>query len=150
LNELPDSLALAPLKERQLRAVAALPLAIDGTTIGALTVFSQTAGVFDPAELKIFQELTANLRFALQFLQKDEALQFLSYFDGLTGLAKRTLFVQRLAQRLNSLTAERVLRILVLDVQSLRAVNDSLGRHAGDLLIAEIGARLKENSDDTE
>ena len=80
------------------RAVAALPLPIDGTAIGTITLFSGQRDVFDEAEMGVLMELTANLGFALQYLQKDEALHFLSYFDSLTGLAKRQLFCQRLSQ----------------------------------------------------
>ena len=83
-------------------ALCALPLLVDETPIGTLVVFSQESDVFDDAEIKILLELSANLGFALQYLQKDEAIHYLSYFDTLTGLAKRALFCQRLTQRLES------------------------------------------------
>ena len=65
-----------------------------------IPLFSTQRGVFDEAEVGVLLELTANLSFALQYLEKDEAVHFLSYFDSLTGLAKRPLFCQRLAQTL--------------------------------------------------
>jgi diguanylate cyclase (GGDEF)-like protein len=126
-------------------AVAALPLVIDGTTVGAMTLLSDQRGVFDNAELGVLSELIANLCFALQYLDKDEALQFLAYFDSLTGLAKRPLFCQRLATRLSSGSAElEPLTALVFDVQKLGAINDSLGRYVGDRLIEAIAARIKQ------
>ena len=63
-----------------------------------IRLFSTETGVFDAAEVGVLLELTANIGFALQYLEKDEAVHFLSYFDSLTGLAKRPLFCQRLAQ----------------------------------------------------
>ena len=78
------------------RALAALPLNVDGTPIGAISLFSDQREIFDEAEIGVLLELTANIGFALQYLEKDEAVQFLSYFDSLTGLAKRQLFCQRL------------------------------------------------------
>jgi diguanylate cyclase (GGDEF)-like protein len=127
------------------RAVAALPLLIDGTAIGAMTLFSGQRDVFDEAELGVVMELTANLCFALQYLQKDEALHFLSYFDSLTGLAKRQLFCQRLGQLLGTDANDGHARtVVVFDVQKLGAINDSLGRYVGDRLIEEIAARIKE------
>jgi diguanylate cyclase (GGDEF)-like protein len=149
LNEIAGVAELCHLHELGLQAIASLPLLIDGTCVGALTVFSRQPGVFDDAETKILQELTANLAFALQYLQQHEAVQFLSYFDSLTGLAKRSLFAQRIAERMTTKPSVR-LRMLVIDVQNLRAVNDSLGRHAGDWLIAEIAARLKQAYADSE
>jgi diguanylate cyclase (GGDEF)-like protein len=124
-------------------AVAALPLLVDGTAIGAMVLFSSQRDVFDETELSVLLELTANLCFALQYLEKDEALQFLAYFDGMTGLAKRRLFCQRLAQLLVADSSESV-TVVVFDVQKLGAINDSLGRYVGDRLIEEIAARIKQ------
>jgi diguanylate cyclase (GGDEF)-like protein len=126
------------------KAAAALPLLIDGTAIGSMTLVSAQREAFDEAELGVLLELVANLCFALQYLDKDEALQFLSYYDGLTGLAKRHLFCQRLAKLLSAAAAERSLAVVVFDVQKLGTFNDSLGRYVGDRLIAEIAARVKQ------
>jgi diguanylate cyclase (GGDEF)-like protein len=132
-------------------AVAAFPLTINGTAVGAMTLFSAQRGVFDEAEAGVLLELTANLCFALQYLDKDEALNFLAYFDSLTGLAKRQLFCQRLAQRLTSRASDDPsITVLVFDIQKLVAINDTLGRYVGDLLIEAIAARIKQTYPNTE
>jgi diguanylate cyclase (GGDEF)-like protein len=133
------------------RAVAALPLKIDVATVGVIRLFSTEPGVFDAAEVGVLLELTANISFALQYLEKDEAVHFLSYFDSLTGLAKRPLFCQRLAQTLAKDANEDSGRtVLVFDVQKLGAINDSFGRYVGDSLIEKIAARLKQAYTDSE
>jgi diguanylate cyclase (GGDEF)-like protein len=133
------------------RAVAALPLKIDGATIGMIRLFSTEPGVFDAAEVGVLLELTANISFALQYLEKDEAVHFLSYFDSLTGLAKRPLFCQRLAQTLAKDPGDDAgCTVLVFDVQKLGAINDSFGRYVGDSLIEKIAARLKQTYTDSE
>jgi diguanylate cyclase (GGDEF)-like protein len=133
------------------RALAALPVLIDGTPIGVVTLYSVQSGIFDEAELGVLLELTANLGFALQYLEKDEAVHFLSYFDSLTGLAKRPLFCQRLAQRLvDDAAGGNGRTIVVFDVQKLGAINDSLGRYVGDRLIEKVAARLKQAYADPE
>src|SRR5580704_4791033 len=140
----------APSAQRRLwlaegwKSAAALPLLIDGTAIGSMTLVSGQRGAFDEAELGVLLELAANLCFALQYLDKDEALQFLSYFDGLTGLAKRHLFCQRLAKLVSGAAGERTLAVIVFDVQKLSSFNDSLGRYVGDRLIEEIAVRVKQ------
>jgi PAS domain S-box-containing protein/diguanylate cyclase (GGDEF)-like protein len=127
------------------QAFAALPVMVDDTPIGVITLCSSQRGVFDKAELSVLLELTFNLGFALQYLEKDEAVQFLSYFDSLTGLAKRSIFCQRLAQLLNSeAQAGSTRAVVAFDVQQLGAINDSLGRYVGDRLLENIAARLKE------
>ncbi|HWG70199.1 MAG TPA: EAL domain-containing protein [Steroidobacteraceae bacterium] len=133
------------------RAIAALPVRIDGTAVGVISLFSDQRGVFDEAELDVLLELTANLGFALQYLEKDEAVHFLSYFDSLTGLAKRPLFCQRLAQLMSfDAAGDGTLTVVVFDVQKLGAINDSLGRYIGDRLLERIAARLKETYKDSE
>jgi diguanylate cyclase (GGDEF)-like protein len=131
------------------RAAAALPLLIDGTAIGVISLFSNQRAAFDAAEVDVLLELTANLAFALQYLEKDEAVHFLSYYDSLTGLAKRPLFCQRLAQ-LMSVTVDGALTVVVFDVQKLGAINDSLGRYVGDRLLEKIAARVKQAYADSE
>jgi diguanylate cyclase (GGDEF)-like protein len=132
------------------RAIAALPLAIDGATIGVIRLFSGDPDVFDAAEVAVLLELTANISFALQYLQKDEAVHFLSHFDSLTGLAKRPLFCQRLAQLLAKDGGGAGRTVVVFDVQKLGAINDSFGRYVGDSLIENIATRLKQTYADSE
>jgi diguanylate cyclase (GGDEF)-like protein len=148
LNDLadgPQSLAQhRTMIVRGYRAIAALPLLVDGTAVGVITFFSGQSHIYDESEVGVLLELTANLGFALQYLDKDEAVHFLSYFDSLTGLAKRPLFCQRLAQVLNADAADRR-GVVVFDVQKLGAINDTLGRYVGDRLIEKIAARLKQN-----
>jgi PAS domain S-box-containing protein/diguanylate cyclase (GGDEF)-like protein len=132
-------------------AVAAVPILIDGTAIGVITLLSSQREVFDEAEVRVLLELTANLSFALQYLEKDEAVQFLSYFDSLSGLAKRLLFCQRLARLMDSNQLEqRSWQVVVFDVQKLGTTNDSFGRHVGDRLIESIAVRLKQAHTDPE
>jgi diguanylate cyclase (GGDEF)-like protein len=131
-------------------AAAALPLLIDGTAIGAISLFNSQRDVFDAAEVDVLLELTANLAFALQYLEKDEALHFLSYFDSLTGLAKRPLFCQRLAEILGVALDGGALTVVVFDVQKLGTINDSLGRYVGDRLLEKIAVRMKQTYADPE
>jgi diguanylate cyclase (GGDEF)-like protein len=139
------------LAARGYGAVAALPLLSRDGAVGTITLFSGQKDIFDAAEVGVLQELTANLEFALQYHEKDQAVQFLSHFDGLTGLAKRPMFCQRLEQALGADAAAGSGRtVVVFDVQKLGAINDTLGRHAGDALIEAIAERLGQIFGDTD
>jgi diguanylate cyclase len=70
-------------------------------------------------------------------------LRHLATHDALTGLPNRVLLDDRLAQAI--VHAERdnqQLAVLVLDLDRFKHVNDSLGHHAGDELLCEVGRRL--------
>ena len=75
----------------------------------------------------------------------------MAYHDGLTGLANRELFEETL-----SLAVERAKRdgtsvgVLYLDLDNFKLVNDSLGHHAGDALLASLADRLRSCTRDTD
>jgi diguanylate cyclase (GGDEF)-like protein len=132
-------------------SIACLPLKVDGTPVGSFLFGTRRNDVIRPDELLLLDEVAANLSFALQYLDKQDAVQFLSYFEPLTGLAKRALFCERL-QRLLSRGADSLpcLAVSVFDITHLAVINDSLGRHTGDRLLQCVSDRLKARFADTE
>jgi diguanylate cyclase (GGDEF)-like protein len=140
----PDIAEIASLRDTAFQSIVALPLSVDGTTVGAITLTAQDANAITGEELALLGEVAANLSFALQYFEKENAVQFLSYFDSLTGLAKRVLFCERLANRLTARKIEEPQpAVAVLDVEHLSIISDSYGRHAGDHLLQKIADRLK-------
>jgi len=136
------------LRDVEFQSIVALPLTVDGTTVGALTLIAQDRNTITDEELNLLGEVAANLSFALQYFEKESAVQFLSYFDSLTGLAKRVLFCERLATRLTARKAEGTQpAVAIIDIEHLSIINDSYGRHAGDHLLALIADRLRARFD---
>ncbi len=128
---------------RDVRSVAVMPLVIDHKVIGIFTLFSGEVGFFNDAELRLLTELSGDISFALEHIGKSERVHYLAYYDELTGLPNRALFHERLSQRLVAAARNRdPVGVLMLDVDRFGAVNESLGRAAGDELIRQIGQRL--------
>ena len=70
--------------------------------------------------------------------------EHLALHDPLTGLPNRTLFQDRAAQAL--LAARRnggSVALMLLDLDRFKEINDTLGHHNGDLLLQQVGERLK-------
>jgi len=132
------------------RSLACLPLRVDGTPVGAL-IFGTRQDIIRSDEMLLLEEVAANLSFALQYLSKQDTVHFLSYFEPLTGLAKRSLFCERLNRLLNR-GAERLprLAVTVFDLAHLAVINDSFGRHTGDRLLQCVADRLRAHFPDTE
>ncbi|MGR9037014.1 MAG: diguanylate cyclase domain-containing protein, partial [Gammaproteobacteria bacterium] len=73
----------------------------------------------------------------------DEQLIYLSYYDGLTQLANRRLFMDRLQQSINLASRNRSpFALFFLDLVNFTDINDTMGRSAGDEILRETARRL--------
>ncbi len=140
------------------RSVVALPLVVDETAVGTLNLYSAQPGTVTDDELNLLRQVAGNISFALQYLHKEDKVQFLAFFDPLTSLAQRSLFNERLARMIESPNADEDgslqeppnLFVSVFDVERLSAINDRYGRHTGDFLLQLISERLKALVPDTD
>src|ERR1017187_2499042 len=74
----------------------------------------------------------------------EERVQFLAYYDALTGLPNRTLLQDRLATALAGARRRKdKVAVLFLDLDRFKVVNDLLGHSGGDLLLQDVAERLK-------
>ena len=132
-------------------SLACIPLLVDGTPVGAFLFGSRAAEVIRPEEMRLLEEVGSNLSFALQYLDQQDAVHFLSYFEPLTGLAKRALFCERLSRLLSRGGGTLPpLAVTVFDIVHLAVINDTQGRHTADRLLQCVADRLKEHFPDTE
>ena len=130
--------------ERGLRSVAALPLHAGGNIVAVIALFAAEPNFFDEEEVRLVSDLAADLSFALDHLAKQAKLDYLAYYDSLTDLANRTLFLDRLSQSLTEMERRgNVLAVILMDLERFGAINESLGRHAGDTLLKLVAERLR-------
>lgn len=89
-------------------------------------------------------QLTAGLEQTVDELTCAQAqMEKLAFFDPLTGLHNRRVFLDRLEQavRVGQRTRQRF-ALLYLDLDNFKHVNDTLGHDAGDTLLCAVGDRL--------
>ena len=81
----------------------------------------------------------------------EEAIKEQAYVDTLTGLPNRMLFMEHLNLAINQARRnERVLAVLFLDLDRFKPINDAFGHAAGDQILKQVAARLKNSVRDTD
>src|SRR3984885_3691795 len=115
---------------------------------GVLVVQSMAARPFGTGDIDFLQALANVLADALERQAIEDAIRERAVHDPLTGLPNRVLFVDRLEHALARLGRQRspelCAAVLFLDLDHFKLVNDSLGHHVGDELLAAAAPRLKQ------
>lgn len=144
-----------------------LPLIAEGHALGTIWIVSHDEQQhFDLEDVRVMTSLAdftaaallLNRRQTKELLVKNAQLEaevverqrvekqllHLAFHDSLTGLPNRTLFMERLGQKLKrACTGEDLFAVLFLDVDRFKVVNDSLGHTIGDRLLIAIADRLQ-------
>ncbi len=75
----------------------------------------------------------------------ENELHQLAFYDKLTGLPNRRLFLDRLNQLIRfSHLNQQSFALFFMDLDNFKYINDTLGHEAGDKLLIQIGQKLKE------
>ena len=78
----------------------------------------------------------------------EHELQQRATHDGLTGLLNRQAIVEAVDELLSRRVADRVVSVMLLDLNQFKEVNDALGHPMGDELLRHVAARLRTRLDD--
>lgn len=126
------------------KSAIALPLMVSEKAIGIFMLYCDQEDFFDEEEIKLLEDLAGDVSFSLNYIAQREKADFLAYYDPLTGLPNRALFIDRLTQNLNGASREHEnIALVVMNLDRFRAVNETLGRQAGDVLLQAVTTRLR-------
>jgi diguanylate cyclase (GGDEF)-like protein/PAS domain S-box-containing protein len=135
--------------EAGIRSMAIFPLIVSEEAVGALALYAGEIEFFHDEEVKLLTELTGDIAFAIDHIEKQDRLDYLAYYDVLTGLANRSLFIERAAQYMRSaISGGHKLALFLIDLERFKNINDSLGQLAGDALLRQVAEWLTVNVGD--
>lgn len=73
----------------------------------------------------------------------NERIRYMSYYDDMTGLPNRKMFVERLEELLEATKSHQIgVVVAYLDLDRFKLVNDSFGPEFGDILLMQVAERL--------
>jgi len=107
-------------------------------------------GIFETTKLPMYDDesnLIGILGIAHDINERkehEEQLKIYASHDALTGLANRTLFLERLSQLLKQRESNiNVHAVLFIDLDHFKVINDEKGHATGDKVLIEVAHRLK-------
>ncbi len=129
--------------QRGYRSLVVFPLVV-GKAVGLLAFYASEKDFFDTEEMRLLAEIAGGISFALDHIEKEERLNYLAYYDVVTGLANRDLFHDRLNQFLLAASEnDATVALLRLELEQFRVINETLGRQAGDAFLKQVAERLR-------
>ena len=136
--------------EASVRSLAVLPLVVANNAVGVFALYACESEFFHAEELKLLTELAGDIAFAIDHLDKQERLDYLAYYDVLTGLANRRLFLERVTLHIqNAVSSGCQVVLFLIDLERFKSINDSLGKRAGDALLGQVAEWLVHRTGDT-
>lgn len=131
-------------------SASAFPLRIEGKVSGALVIAASEADAFDDAEANLLGELAddlaygiTNLRLRVKHQAAEATIHRMAYTDALTGLPNRVALCEQIAAALATAAEQNhPLALLLVRIEHLKEINDTLGYAQGDQLLLAFAGRL--------
>jgi diguanylate cyclase (GGDEF)-like protein/PAS domain S-box-containing protein len=143
----PEAVAEIEQLEREvIKSLMALPV-YAGKELAGFICFEKiittcTCNYADMNMLRIVTEILGN---AISRKQSEAVIVQMAYHDALTNLPNRILFQDRLQVAVvHAKRNEKIVAVMLLDLDNFKNINDSLGHHRGDLLLKAVAKRLKQ------
>jgi len=119
--------------------------------IGREVVGRRKDGSIFPMDLAISEVAINHTRYFVGIVRDiserkraEEKIKQMAHYDHLTQLPNRALFHDRIAHALSVASRKgELLALLFIDLDGFKAINDTLGHEAGDLLLQAVAGRLQ-------
>ena len=127
----------------EIRSSLVVPLVLGNERVGILGVESVRTNAFDLDDEQMLTTVSHQLAAAIRVARLHQEAKMAAATDALTGLANRRIFFERLESEIvRARESGGTLAVAMIDVDELKATNDTFGHRAGDAALQRIASVL--------
>ncbi|MFH0914092.1 MAG: diguanylate cyclase [Chloroflexota bacterium] len=130
--------------KRGLHSIACLPLVVKSQTIGSLMVASAKPEAYTRRHIGLLEQLASQIAMPIENSRLYARAEEMARVDELTSLLNRRSLDEVLAGEISRHSRYGgIFAVIIIDLDSFKAYNDSYGHLAGDKLLKQVGSILK-------
>ena len=139
---------LPPNHSYQIKSMAVAPISLYGKVIGSFNQADFTKERFKPGiNTSLLEQLAIKVSLCLSNVVAHEKLQFMAFYDPLTGLLNRRVMESILKREFVRVQRYKTpLSVAFIDVNDFKQINDTFGHATGDDLLKHIASLLVDMS----
>jgi diguanylate cyclase (GGDEF)-like protein/PAS domain S-box-containing protein len=120
-----------------------VPILYVGKTLGVLNLHVKEGQSKDSTVEELLRIIADTLAGIIMRKKADERIEYLAYYDALTELPNRALFLDRVNQGIaRAEPTSRIVAVLLMNIDRFKSINDTYGSEVGDGVLKEIARRL--------
>lgn len=121
----------------------AVPILFCGRKLGVINLYLKKGYIRNRKEEELLNSLADTLAGIIIRKKAEDRIQYLAYYDALTGLPNRNLFFDRLTQEIaRAEYGKKPVAVVAVDIDRFKSINDAYGLEAGDAVLQEVAKRL--------
>jgi len=137
-----------PNRNYQIKSIAVAPISLYGKVIGSFNQADLSKKRFEPGiDTSLLERLAIKVSLCLSNVVAHEKLQFMAFYDPLTGLLNRRVMESILKREFVRVQRYQTpLSVTFIDVNDFKQINDNYGHDTGDELLKHLASLLIEIS----